>query len=512
MFRTGDRNYLYLLILYIVLTIVYLISEYVITGHQFGVPLDDTWIHFRFAENFASGHFFEFNTGYPAPGTTSPLWIIILSIPFLISSKLFMVFSLLAGSVFLLLTVLETYRLSKLLGFSENYSFIIALLTLFAGRLLWSSLSGMEITLFCYLTLITVKIHLAELKSGRVSIVTGLLLGIAGITRPEAYLLAAVYYILTLVLFRKSMKQNIFHLALSAVIFLIIIFPYHFFSHAVTGKFLPSTFRGQNAGFYLIPNFTYIIETGKLFVTDNVIILLLWITSSVYFIYRLIQNKTDKNFILIYLWVILLPAVSSFIAPNWRHHGRYLIPVIPFINIVSLDILRKSEQYLQKKNFRFTALAKRITIVVLLLFTLFSTFSYAAALGYNVENINGQQVKIADWVKHNLPDETALGLNDIGAITFITKKKAVDMAGLINPEVFKYQKMSLEEGNEKLLKLLKRNNVNYIIIYPHWFEYLMEHYSSALQQVYSARLEKNTICGGIEMFVYKINWDKINLN
>jgi len=512
MFRTGDRNYLYLLILYIVLSIVYLISEYVITGHRFGVPLDDTWIHFRFAENFANGHFFEFNTGYPTPGTTSPLWIIILSIPFLISSKLFMVFSLLAGSVFLLLTALETYRLSKQLEFSENYSFIIALLTLLAGRLLWSSLSGMEITLFCYLSVIIVRMHLGELNSGKINIITGLLLGIAVITRPEAYLFAAVYYILTMIIFRKTVKKNILHFILSATIFLVIILPYPLFSYSITGKFLPSTFQGQNAGFYLIPNFTFMVETGKLFFRDNVIILLLWITSSVYFIYRLIRNKTDKKFILIYLWVILLPVISAFIAPNWRHHGRYLIPIIPFINIVSIDILRKTEQLLQKRNFRITALVKRITLVVLLLFTLFSTFNYALALGYNVENINDQQVKIANWVKHNLPDETALGLNDIGAITFITKKKAVDMAGLINPEVFKYQKMSLEEGNENLLKLLKRNNVNYIIIYPDWYEYLMEHYSSALQQVYSARLEKNTICGGIEMFVYKINWDKISLN
>ena len=512
MFRTGDRNYLYILILYIVLTIVYLISEYVLTGHRFGVPLDDTWIHFRFAENFANGHFFEFNIGDPTPGTTSPLWIIILSIPFLISSKLFMVFSFLVGSIFLLLTCLEVYRLGKRLGFNENYSFLISLLTLLAGRLLWSSLSGMEITLFCYLSVIIIKMHLGELKSGKVNIITGLLLGIAAITRPETYLLALIYYIVTLVLFRKTIKQNILHLGLSAIIFLVIIIPYPIFSYSITGKFLPSTFQGQNAGFYLIPNFTYMVETGKLFFRDNVIILLLWIVSSVYFVYGLARNKTDKKYLLIYLWVILLPAISAFVAPNWRHHGRYLIPIIPFINIVSIDILRKIEQNLRKKNFRFTALVKRITVVVLLLFTLFSTFTFALALGYNVENINNQQVKIAEWVKQNLPDETALGLNDIGAITFITKKKAVDMAGLINPEVFKYQKMSLEEGNRNLLKLLKRNKVNYIIVYPDWYEYLMKHYSSALQQVYSARLEKNTICGGIEMFVYKINWDKINLN
>jgi hypothetical protein len=512
MFRTGDRNYLYILILYIVLTIAYLTSEYFITGHRFGVPLDDTWIHFRFAENFANGHFFEFNIGDPTPGTTSPFWIMILSIPFLIYSKLFMAFSLFVGSVFLLLTCIEIYRLGKRLGFSENYSLLISLLTLLAGRLLWSSLSGMEITLFCYLSIMVVKNHLAELKSGKVNIVTGLLIGIAGITRPEAYLLAVIYYILTIVLFRKSIKQNIFHLALSAVIFLIIILPYHLFSHAITGKFLPSTFEGQNAGFYLAPNFTFLVETGKLFFRDNILILLLWIISSFYFIYRLFRNKTDKQFILIYLWVILLPAVSAFIAPNWRHHGRYLIPIIPFINTVSIDILQKLEQYFQNKNIKFTAAVKKITPAVLIIFTLVSTYTYDISLGMNVENINDQQVKIAEWLKRNLPDETAFGMNDIGAITFITKKKTIDMTGLITPEVFKFQMMSFEEGNKNLMALLKKNKVNYIIIYPGWYEYLMEHYSNALQPVYSARLRKNTICGDIEMFVFKINWNKVNLN
>jgi hypothetical protein len=511
MFRTRDRNYLYIVILYIVLTITYLISEYFITGHRFGVPLDDTWIHYRFAENFANGHFFEYNIGDPTPGTTSPFWIIILSIPFLIYSRFFMAFSLLIGSIFLLLTCLEIYRLAKRLGFNENYSFLISLLTLLAGRLLWSSLSGMEITLFCYLTVVTAGIHIKELESNKAFIVTGLLLGIAGITRPEAYLLAAIYYILTAILLRNVIKKNILHLALSAIIFLIIIMPYHLFSHAITGKFLPSTFEGQNAGFYLTPNFTFLVETGKLFFRDNIIILLLWIVSSVYFIYRLVRNKTDKKFILIYLWVIFLPAISAFIAPNWRHHGRYLIPIIPFINIVSIDILQKFERYLRRKNFRFTAIAKKITPAVLVIFTLFSTFTYDIALGLNVENINDQQVKIAEWLKHNFPDETAFGMNDIGAITFITKKKTIDMEGLITPDVFKLRKMSLEEGNKNLLALLKRNKVNYIIIYPDWYEYLMEHYSNALQQVYSARLKKNTICGEIEMFVYKINWDEINL-
>jgi hypothetical protein len=512
MFRTNDRNYLYILILYVVLTISYLLSEFVITGHRFGVPLDDTWIHFRFAENFAHGHFFEYNIGEPTPGTTSPFWIIAMSIPFLISSKLALSFSLLIGSIFLLLTCIEIYRLGKKLGFGENYSLLIAVLTLLAGRLIWSSLSGMEITFFCYISVIIIKTHLREIEQNKINVVTGLLLGLAVITRPEAYLLALIYYIVTAILLRRVLKQNLVHLALSVLVFAVIILPYPIFCYSLSGKFLPSTFEGQNAGLRFVPDFVFLRETGKLFFKDNVIILILWIISSIYFIYNLFRKKSDNRFALIYLWIIFLPLVSAFIAPNWRHHGRYLIPLIPFINIVSIDILRKIEQHLQESNFKFFASAKKISPVVLIILTLFSTFTFAFALGWNIENINNQQVKIARWITRNIPDESALGMNDIGAITYFTKKKTIDMAGLVTPEIFRFQKMSYEEGNKSMLALLKQNNVNYIIIYPDWYEYLMEHYGNALEQVYSARLKKNTICGGIEMFVYKINWDKINLN
>jgi len=88
----------------------------------------------------------------------------------------------------------------------------------------------------------------------------------------------------------------------------------------------------------------------------------------------------------------------------------------------------------------------------------------------------------------------------------------VDMGGLVTPEVFSFQKMSYEDGAKGLLKLLKSKGVNYIIIYPSWFDYIMENYSKYFIREYSAKLENNTICGGIEMFVYRINWDWINLN
>jgi hypothetical protein len=231
-----------------------------------------------------------------------------------------------------------------------------------------------------------------------------------------------------------------------------------------------------------------------------------------YFIYTVFTKKIDKKFLMINLWVILLPAVSSVIAPNWRHHGRYLIPLIPFINIVAIYILRKIHQHYQNREFKKYILLRKASIALVLIFSISSGFLFASVLGWNAENINNQQVKIGYWLRENLPEETAFGMNDIGAITFITKKYTVDMAGLVTPEIFRFQQMSYEDGAKELFRFLKAKGVNYIIIYPDWFEYIRDNYLNSFEEVYSARLSNNTICGGIEMFVYKINWDKLNLN
>lgn len=511
MFKNTDKHILTIILLYIVVQAAYLITEYNIAGGRFGAPLDDVWIHFRFAENFAHGFFYQYNPGEPTPGTTSPLWVIILSIPFLFSQNLILPYALFVSSLLFLLALIQLYKLCIKLGFDGMYSLLVTLLTLSAGRLLWSSLSGMEITLFVLLSIMIFSNHLKEIGSEKLTLLNGLLLGIAANTRPETYLLAGLYYLTSLILLRKNFKENIGKLILSAIIFTALLLPYPIFSYLHTGGFLPNTYEGQVGSAKYLPNFTFIIESAKIFIKDNFLIFILWLVSASYFIYTLIKRKVDRIFLLINLWVILLPLVSSFIAPNWRHHGRYLIPLIPFINIIAIYILRKIYKYYQAgKLSRFT-LIRKISIALILIASINSAVLFASVLGWNVQNINDQQGKIAEWLNTNLPDEKAFGMNDIGIITFKTKKYVVDMAGLVTPEVFKFQKFSYENGTKELFRFLKAKEVNYIIIYPDWFEFIMANYSRAFTQVYSQKLQKNTICGGIEMFVYKINWDKISI-
>jgi hypothetical protein len=512
MWKNLDKNLFAVFVLFVALQTGYLVSEYTITGHHFGVPLDDVWIHFRFAETFSQGHFFQYNIGEPTPGTTSPLWVALLSPAFFVSPTFVLPFALGLSSLFFLLLLIQIYRLCIDIGFDGNYSLLTTLLTLLAGRLLWSSLSGMEITLFAFLCVLLFRNHLREIDSGKVLFTSGLILGLAAETRPETYLLAAIYFPLTVFMLRKNLKQNAVSLLSSLVIFLVLLAPYPVFCYIHTGHLLPNTYEGQVGSAKYLPNFTFLIESGKIFVKDNFIILILWFSGMVFFIYSVKKKKVERKLILLNLWVILLPAISSFIAPNWRHHGRYLIPLIPFINVSAINILQKFYDWLLLKNAEKYKLFRKGSLAIILIVTVSSAFAFSEVLGWNVENINDQQGKIGTWVKENLPNEKAFGMNDIGAITFISKKYVVDMAGLVTPEVFNFQRMSLEDGAKALFKFLRSKGVNYIIIYPDWYDYIRDNYLKDFQVVYSAKLEKNTICGGIEMFVYKINWDKLKLD
>lgn len=506
-----DKNYLYIFSAYLVLTLSYLLTEYIINSHQFGVPLDDTWIHFRYAENFAKGYFFQYNIGDPTPGSTSPLWVIIMSIPFLFSSNLFIPFSLFLGSLFYLLICFEMYSLSRKLGFDKNYALIISFLTLICGRLVWSSLSGMEITLFSYLTVIAARMHLQELENERINIRTGIIVGLSVVTRPESYLFAGIYYLITLILLRKQLRQNLKSIIISFALFLLIVLPYPIFCYLTTGGFLPNTFKGQDAGLRLIPHFIYIRESIKLFFKDNIVILLLWFAGFFYFLYTLFRKKIEKKFLLINLWIFLLPLISSFVAPAWRQHGRYLIPLIPFININAIYIFEKISKYPKESNTRNPGAYFKISVIILFLASSVFCVVYARALGWNTENIYEQQVNIAGWLNKNLPDEKSFGINDIGAITFITKRRVVDMEGLVSPEILALKKMPTDEADKKMMKILRSNGVNFLIIYPEWYENLMKKYSEYFEKIYSIRLQYNTICGADEVVVYKIHWEKIKL-
>jgi hypothetical protein len=127
----------------------------------------------------------------------------------------------------------------------------------------------------------------------------------------------------------------------------------------------------------------------------------------------------------------------------------------------------------------------------------------AGQYAWNVDNINEMHVALGQWVLDHTSPETVLALNDIGAITYISERPVVDLAGLITPEVIPL--LRVPDRDSHLIDLLTARDVQVLILFPNWFPGLASR-SDLLEPVHQITLERNTVAGGETMVVYEAHW------
>ena len=129
----------------------------------------------------------------------------------------------------------------------------------------------------------------------------------------------------------------------------------------------------------------------------------------------------------------------------------------------------------------------------------------AGLYAWNVDNVNQMHVALGHWVAENTPPDALLALNDIGAITYISERPVVDLAGLVTPEVVPL--LRAPDRDARLTDFMAAQGVQYVIIFPNWFPGLAAR-SDVLEPVHQVTLERNTIAGGQTMVVYEAHWRK----
>jgi len=354
--------------------------------------------------------------------------------------------------------------------------------------------------MFSFFCLLSVYLYL---KFPEKKILISITLALACLSRPEGYLLSIIILLYDIFIHKKINLQ----LIIGIVIFLILVIPYPLFSKLYGGSFTPNTYAGQGGYLRFLPDVNYLRIVGVYFFRDNLLSGILWLAGFVFFIFNIKKFRDlQKSGSIIFYWLFLLPIFSSVLIPNWRHHSRYTIPLIPFFAIAVIFTLNfLYNNYIKDKKFKFIKL--KYLFYIILFLNLPYYFVYAVNIGLNTSNINDQQVKIAHWVKENVNSNSGLAINDIGAIGYFTDNKIIDMAGLVTPELFQYRKLEIHEGLDSLQSLFKRNNVEYVIIYDHWFPDFLERRKDNLEFIKSEKLIFNTICGGEEMKIYKYNYN-----
>ncbi|CAN5388418.1 hypothetical protein BH10BAC5_BH10BAC5_10830 [soil metagenome] len=443
-------------------------------NHYFGFPLDDPWIHLTFAKNLAQYHSFSYyKNEISTAGSTSPLYTIMLGIGFLVTNNEMML-SYVLGILFFCVTIYFFYRLS-LLEFSKEYLFaIIAGLFLASDKWLnFVSVSGMETTLF-----IALLIAACFFYKKRQAIPLGIVLGLIMWTRPDgiAFFAAIVIDYLYNLFLSKSDKKIILlekkELYKIAGIFGVFTALYFIMNLSLSGSLLPNTYNAKLT--YYSPEFRsrgdfLKNEVWGYFTSGSYGIMMAgFIISVIALAYNLFRKKADKNLLYI-LFVLILVFIYWFKLPYAHRFGRYLMPVIPFLILVSVSGFREAAQILAN-YLKSSRIANGINFVILalILITGFGNYKdnkteYTEACKW----INDRQVVTARWLKDNTSESDIIGTHDVGAIAFYSGRKIVDVAGLVTPELIK--KLNDPAYSTEMTEYMKKAGVTYLAFLREWY-------------------------------------------
>lgn len=424
------------------------------TGGELGVPLDDAWIHFQFARNLGNGNGFSYVANRPTPGSTAPLWTILLT-PVGWFTEQFIGPALLFSAGFLLLTVYLVYRLTLTLTANDVLTALLAALgTALTGRLLWAGLSGMEVTAFAALSLAALWLY----ARGGLTAWAALLFALAGQLRPEGHLLFALVGIDALISMRWPQNSaekptTIRNLIIAVLIYSFIALPYTVFSLAATGRPLPNTFYAKTGGDAL-----YSLDTlrgmAALHWQDNVI-------ASILALIGLVPLWRRSRIIVVWLLVLLL-AVPALVEVVW-HHGRYTMPLIPLQMIAAAFGARWLIAQLPQRQ---RTIGWGAALALVLVFGVWRLSYWSGMLGYNVREIGDIDVRMGEWLADNTPPDAVIAVDDIGAIGFLSEREIVDLLGLVTPEMWPV--LTDEDPTSAEIKLMHELGVDYLAVFPDW--------------------------------------------
>lgn len=457
-------------------------------GWQLGVPLDDAWIHYRFAQNLSQGYGFSYNPGEPTPGSTAPLWTMLLALIGLFTSQL-MGPSLILSALFLLGTVWLSYRLALLLGFPVWVGWATAVATGLSGRMLWAGLSGMEVTLFCGLSLLTVWLYEREGLSWKTAVIVAL----ASQVRPEAHLLFLILIADTLYKNRTLLLSSLFSLLLVPIlIYTLINLPYTLFSLSVTGQPLPNTFyaKSDSTQFYSLRTLRELIaihfqDNGVLFVLIPLGLKPVWRRSRVTAV-----------------WLVGLFLVTPMVVPFLWHHGRYTMPLIPFMMLTGAIGGYWLWQKIGREMSRGWVTA--VLLLVLLAAGVRLPF-WAEMLANNSREIIETDVAVGRWLAQNTPPDALIAVDDIGAIGMLSERQLFDLNGLVSPQVWPVMNDTAVgiPRDAAMTRVLAEVRPDYLVIFPEW------HWNIAInpqlvREVTQFTTPTRTIIGEQRVIVYEV--------
>ena len=462
-----------------------------------GFPLDDSWIHFQFARNLASGHGFAYNPDVPVAGSTAPLWTLLLAGMFKVGGA-HPVWAKLAGTAAALGAAWLARWLALVWTGDAALGLTAALATAWSAPIVWGALSGMEVTLAAVLVTGALAAHAA----GRV-VVSAALVGLAALTRPESVLLIPLLWLGGPLTFPRT--------ALVCGVPSIILTPWVVFNVRTAGTPLPATAAAKVEGGLVgllsgahEPLTTTLLSRPWQFEREWIgwlasinLLLPFLILPGLWVLWRRGGRYWVWPASILLVHPIGMALIAPYRGPGFQE-GRYSIHLLPLAIVVGVSALAPLVWAA-----RIQPAWGRMACALLLAASLAPLATGASRYAWAVQNIAAMQVGLGRWVAAHTPPNARLALNDVGAITYLGRREVIDVMGLVTPAIIPYRR----EGEAGVLRYLERTCPDYLIVFPAWFPTLSAR-ADLFTAVHRVKLDHNTVAGADEMVVYETAWNR----
>jgi hypothetical protein len=271
---------------------------------------------------------------------------------------------------------------------------------------------------------------------------------------------------------------------------------------------LPNTFYAKVGSEHFF-SWRTLRETVMLHWTDNPVSLLL-VPVGLWALWR--RGR------LVGLWLLSLPLLTAVIVDFVWHHGRYTMPLIPFQMVVAAAGIhwlwhkrwRSQRDPKQTKAGSFLRLPGNWLAVTLALLFLAGGWwqlpNWATMLGHNSDEILEIDVALGQWLAENTPPGALVAVDDIGAITFLSQRRVVDLNGLISPQMWPALRQPVGLPRSQVTtRILSRLQPDYMVAFPLWHWEIATNPAVA-EPVHQVQTDSHTIIAGQEAVVYRTTW------
>lgn len=452
---------------------VFFIYALPLDGYEQSFPIDDSYITLSAARNLAYHNQFALNPDAPLAGITSPLHVALVGglaklLPLTTANRLI-------GLLAFLALTLGIFAWARQLGADFCTAAAAAAATALCGPMAFGALNGLETVPFTALLIWScVTFELAE-KNKRYWYLTGVLVGLTILTRPEGWFFAAALYLTVFYRHIRRDKWTNFK-ALTPVIFsgliaLLVVAPYLLANFLIHGSLFPLTVTAKQHFFsdgcrpfpakFMVTVFSFWLAVGPYLV---LLPFLFW-------------SRTFLRRIYPWLFIVLFYFAYTIRFPGALGHywGRYQHPLLPFLLVGSLlgaqavyQKMRRTEKWL------------KILFVYGLAIFIFATAGIGGKLQQKVyrgalENAQAFLMSITDWIQANSAPGDVVATHDVGALYYFGQRSVLDLVGLSDPEIAEMYanepplcQRDMRERRVALYKILKRRKPKIIYFSPKW--------------------------------------------